>query len=185
MATGTSAVPQSTTWKIDPAHSAAEFKVRHMMVSNVKGHFGGITGTVTLDEADITKSTVEAVIDVATINTREPQRDADLKGENFLHAEKFPTLSFKSTGITRKGAGALDVTGDLTIRGVTRQVTFTVDGPTPPTKDPWGNIRVGLSATTKINRKDYGLVWNAVLETGGVVVGDEVAITLDVELLKS
>lgn len=184
MATGTTAVPQSTIWKIDPAHSAAEFKVRHMMVSNVKGHFGGITGTVTLDEADITKSSVEAKIDATSINTREPQRDTDLKGENFLHTEKFPILGFKSTGIVRKGAGALEVTGDLTIRGLTRSVVFEVEGPTAPVKDPWGNVRVGLSATTKINRKDYGLSWNAVLETGGVVVGEEVAITLEVELLK-
>jgi len=185
MATATTPVPQSTTWKIDPTHSVAEFKVRHMMVSNVKGHFGVLSGSVTLDEADITKSSVEATIEAASINTREPQRDTHLKSEDFLHVEKFPALTFKSTGIARKGAGALEVTGDLTIRGVTRSVVFDVDGPTAPTKDPWGNVRLGLSATTKINRKDYGLVWNALLETGGVVVGDEVTITLEVELLKA
>jgi len=185
MATGTTVVPQTTTWKIDPAHSVAEFKVRHMMVSNVKGHFSGIAGSVTLNEADITQSTAEATIEAASINTRETQRDTHLKSEDFLHAEKFPTLTFRSTGIARKGADALQVTGDLTIRGVTRSVVFDVDGPTAPTKDPWGNVRVGLSATTRINRKDYGLVWNALLETGGVVVGDEVTITLEVELLKA
>jgi polyisoprenoid-binding protein YceI len=185
MSTGTTAVPQTSTWKIDPAHTEAEFKVRHMMVSNVKGHFSGIAGSATINESDITKSSVEATIEVGTINTREPQRDADLKSENFLHAEKFPSLSFKSTGIARKGADGLEVTGDLTIRGVTRSVVFAVDGPTAPVKDPWGNTRVGLSATTKISRKDYGLNWNAVLEAGGVVVGDEVAITLEVEFLKA
>ena len=184
MATAGTVVPQATTWKIDPAHSVAEFKVRHMMVSNVKGHFRGLTGSVTLDEADVTKSSVEATIEAASIDTREPQRDTHLKSEDFLHAEKFPSLTFHSTSIARKSAGMLEVTGDLTIRGVTRSVVFDVDGPTPPTKDPWGNLRVGLSATTKINRKDYGLNWNAVLEAGGILVGDEVAITLEVELLK-
>lgn len=185
MATGTTAVPQITTWKIDPAHSVAEFKVRHMMVSNVKGHFSGITGSIALDEADITKSTVQATIEAASINTREPQRDSHLKSEDFLYAEKFPTLTFQSTSISRKSARALEVTGDLTIRGVTRSVVFDVDGPTDPIKDPWGNVRLGLSATTKINRKDYGLNWNAVLEAGGILVGDEVTITLEVELLKA
>jgi len=185
MATGTFAAPQTTTWKIDPAHSVAEFKVRHMMVSNVKGHFSGITGTVTLDEADITKSNVAASIEVASINTHEAQRDADLKSENFFYADKFPTLTFQSTGVARTSPGTLEVTGDLTIRGVRRSVVFEVEGRTASAKDPWGNIRVGFSATTKINRKDYGLTWNALLETGGVVVGDEVAITLEVELLKS
>jgi polyisoprenoid-binding protein YceI len=184
MATGTTAAPQATTWKIDPAHSVAEFKVRHMMVTNVRGQFSGITGSITLDEADIAKSNVEATIEAASLSTREPQRDAHLKSEDFLHAEKFPTLTFQSTSIARKGEG-LEVTGDLTIRGVTRAVVFDVDGPAAPAKDPWGNIRIGLSATTKINRKDYGLNWNSVLEAGGVLVGDEVTITLEVELLKA
>ena len=179
------AAPQAVTrWTIDPAHTVAEFKVRHMMVTNVKGHFSGITGSVILDESDIAKSSVEASMEAASLNTREPQRDAHLKSEDFLHAEKFPTLSFKSTRIARKGDG-LAVTGDLTIRGVTRSVVFDVDGPTAPAKDPWGNFKVGLSATTKINRKDYGLNWNAVLEAGGVLVGDEVSITLEAELLKA
>lgn len=184
MATGSAAVPQTTTWNIDPAHSVAEFKVRHMMVSNVKGHFSGISGSVTLDESDITKSSVAATIQAASVDTREPQRDTHLKSEDFLHAEKFPTLTFQSTSIARKGDG-LEVRGDLTIRGVTRSVVFDVDGPTAPTKDPWGNFRVGLSATTKINRKDYGLIWNGVLEAGGVLVGDDVTVTLEVELLKA
>jgi len=185
MATASTVVPQTTTWKVDPSHSVAEFKVRHMMVSNVKGHFSGIAGSVTIDESDIARSRAEATIEVASIDTREPQRDTHLKSQDFLHAEKFPTLTFKSTGIARKGAGALEVAGDLTIRGVTRRVVFDVDGPAAPAKDPWGNVRIGLSATAKIDRKDYGLNWNAVLEAGGLLVGDEVTITLEVELLKT
>jgi len=185
--TNAAATPQasSTTWKIDPAHSAAEFKVRHMMISNVKGQFSGIKGALTLDEADITKSRVEATIDAATINTREPQRDADLQGANFLEVEKFPTLSFVSSHLTRTGPVELEVTGELTIHGVSRPVVFNVEGPSAPLKDPWGNTRVGLSATTKINRKDFGLNWNAVLEAGGFLIGDEVTITLEVKLLKA
>jgi polyisoprenoid-binding protein YceI len=128
---------------------------------------------------------VEASIEVASINTRDDQRDAHLKSEDFFHAEKFPRLSFKSTRITRRGNGELAVAGDLTIRGVTRNAVFTVEGPTPPAKDPWGNTRLGLSATTKINRKDFGLTWNGALETGSILVGDEVTITLDVQFVRA
>jgi polyisoprenoid-binding protein YceI len=183
----TLATPQTavTTWNLDPVHSVAEFKVKHMMISNVKGQFATVTGALTLDEADITKSRLEASIEVASINTRDDQRDAHLKSADFFHAEKFPRLSFKSTRITRRGNGELAVAGDLTIRGVTRNVVFTVEGPTPPAKDPWGNTRLGLSATTKINRKDFGLTWNAALEAGSVLVGDEVTITLDVQFVKA
>jgi polyisoprenoid-binding protein YceI len=183
----TLATPQTSTatWSIDPAHSSAEFKVKHMMISNVKGQFAKVTGSLTLDESDLTQSNVKASIDAASIETRDTQRDAHLKSADFLHAEKFPTLSFTSTRIRLVRDGELGVEGDLTIRGVTRKVVFTVDGPTPPTKDPWGNTRVGVSATTKINRKDYGLTWNAALETGGILVGEEVTITLDVEFIKA
>ncbi len=185
--TSASAIPQSTstTWNIDPAHSVAEFKVRHMMITNVKGQFSGIQGSLILDEADITKSRVEASIDATSINTREPQRDAHLKSADFLDVEKFPTLSFKSSHVARGGVVELEATGDLTIHGVTHTVVFNVEGPSAPTKDPWGNTRIGLSATTKINRKDFGLNWNAALEAGGFLVGDEVTITLDVELVKA
>jgi polyisoprenoid-binding protein YceI len=181
------ATPQTavSTWKIDPAHSVAEFKVKHMMISNVKGQFAKISGVLTFDESDLTKSHIEASIEAASINTREEQRDAHLKSADFFHVEQHPTLSFKSTRITQKGDGELSVAGDLTIRGVTRPVVFSVEGPTPPAKDPWGNTRIGLSATTKINRKDYGLTWNAALETGGILVGDEVTITLDVQFVKA
>jgi polyisoprenoid-binding protein YceI len=183
----TQAVPQTatTTWNIDPVHSVAEFKVKHMMISNVKGQFPTVSGVLTLDQVDHTKSHVEASIGVASINTRDAQRDTHLKSEDFLHAEKFPTLTFKSTSVTRTGNGILAVAGDLTIRGVTRNVVFTVDGPTSAAKDPWGNSRVGISATTKINRKDFGLTWNAALETGGILVGDDVTITLDVQFVKA
>jgi polyisoprenoid-binding protein YceI len=174
----------TTTWNIDPVHSIAEFKVRHMMITNVKGQFPAIRGTITLDENDVTNSRVESSIQADSINTREADRDTHLKSADFLHVEKFPSLTFASTHITRAGDGELEVEGDLTIRGVTRKVVFDVEGPTPPGKDPWGNIRIGLSATTKINRKDFGLIWNAALETGGILVGDEVTITLDVEAVK-
>lgn len=182
----TPAAPQTTTstWKIDPVHSGAEFKVKHMMISNVKGQFTAVTGVATLDEADVTKSRIEATIDAASINTRDVQRDAHLKSADFFDVEKFPTLSFKSKRVARAGDGELAVTGDLTIHGVTREVTFDVEGPTLPAKDPWGNTRVGVSATTKISRKDYGLTWNAGLETGGFLVGDDVTVTLDVEFVK-
>ena len=177
--------PTTTTWNIDPVHTMAEFKVRHMMITNVKGHFTGVTGVLTLNEQDITKSHVEASIDAASINTREADRDTHLKSADFLDVEKFPKLTFTSTRVTRTGEGELQVEGDLTIHGVTRKVVFTVEGPTPPGKDPWGNMRIGLTATTKINRKDFGLTWNAALETGGILVGDEVTITFDVEAIKA
>ena len=185
----TTAIPQTTTstttWSIDPAHSVAEFKVKHMMIANVKGHFSKVVGVLIHDESDRTKSRVEATIEAASIETRESQRDTHLKSADFLHVEKFPTLSFKSTDIKVADDGELKVQGDLTIRGVTRKVTFAVEGPTPPTKDPWGNTRIAISATTKINRKDYGLTWNAALETGGILVGEEVAITLEAEFVKA
>jgi len=181
------ATPQTavSTWNIDPVHSVAEFKVKHMMISNVKGQFAKVSGVLNFDETDLSKSHVEASIDAASINTREEQRDAHLKSADFFHVEQHPTLSFKSTRITQVGDGELKVAGDLSIRGVTRNVVFTVEGPTPPAKDPWGNTRIGLSATTKINRKDFGLIWNAALETGGILVGDEVTITLDVQFVKA
>jgi polyisoprenoid-binding protein YceI len=174
-----------TTWNIDPIHSVAEFKVKHMMISNVKGQFTGVSGVLSLDESDVTKSRVEATIDAASINTRDPQRDGHLKSADFFDVEKFPTLSFKSTRVERNGDGEVAVSGDLTIHGVTRNVVFAVEGPTPATKDPWGNTRVGLSATTKINRKDFGLTWNTALETGGILVGDDVTLTIDVEFVKA
>ena len=177
--------PTTNTWNIDPVHTMAEFKVRHMMITNVKGHFTGVTGVLTLDKQDITKSHVEASIDAASINTREADRDTHLKSADFLDVEKFPKLTFTSTRVARTGEGELRVEGDLMIHGVTRKVEFAVEGPTPPGKDPWGNTRIGWTATTKINRKDFGLTWNTALETGGILVGDEVTITFDVEAIKA
>ena len=176
---------QISTWNIDPVHSVAEFKVKHMMISNVKGHFTGISGVLKLDETDVSNSSVEATIDAASINTRDAQRDGHLKSPDFFHVEQHPTLTFRSTSIKRSGGDELLVTGDLTIRGITRQVVFHAEELTAPAKDPWGNTRIGVSATTKINRKDFGLTWNAALETGGILVGDEITITLDVQFVKA
>ena len=185
MSTATAQPTTATaTWNIDPAHSAAEFKVKHMMISNVKGHFAKVTGTLTLDEFDLSRSHVEATIDASSIETRDAQRDAHLKSADFFDVEKFPSLTFKSTSLRLVKDGELAVEGDLTIRDVTRKVVFSVDGPTPPAKDPWGNTRVGVSATTRISRKDFGLSWNAALESGGFLVGDDVTITLDVQFVK-
>ena len=182
--TGTAPGPKTTQWQIDPAHSAAHFSVRHLMISNVRGEFGKVSGNVVLDSADLTKSTVEVSADTATIDTREPQRDEHLRSADFLGVANHPAITFRSKRITAAGADRFKVAGDLTIRGNTREVTLDVEGPTPPIKDPWGNVRTGVSATTKINRKDFGLVWNALTETGGVVVGDEVSITFEAELVQ-
>jgi polyisoprenoid-binding protein YceI len=178
----TAAAAAVTTWEIDPAHSHAQFKVRHMMISNVKGEFTKLSGVVKVD-ADITQSSVEVTADATSISTRDPQRDGHLKSPDFFDVEHYPTITFKSTKITRTDDG-LELTGDLIMRGVTKPVTFEVDGPTPETKDPWGNIRRGVEATTTVDRKDFGLAWNATLETGGVMVGDKVHITIDAELVK-
>jgi polyisoprenoid-binding protein YceI len=173
-----------STWNIDPVHSAAEFKIRHLMISNVKGHFPKLSGVLTLDEVNPANSSVEATIDVSSIDTRDANRDAHLKSADFFDVEKFPTMTFKSTRVTT-AAGEGTVEGDLTIRDATHSVIFNVEGPTPHTKDPWGNTRVGVSATTRISRKEFGLTWSAPLEAGGVMVGDEVTITLEVEFVKA
>ena len=185
MSTTTPAPGTVTTWKLDPAHSVAEFKVKHMMISNVKGTFTGLSGTLQLDEIDRTHSAVEASIDVNTINTGDAQRDGHLKSADFFDAEKYPAITFKSTNIDSTGGPDYEVTGDFTLRGVTKPVILKVEDVSTPSKDPWGNQRIGLSATTKINRKDFGLGWNAALETGGVLVGEDVTITLEVQFIKA
>ena len=184
MTTAISPTTETTTWTIDPVHSSAEFKVKHMMITNVKGRFTDVKGTLELNGADVTKSKINATIGVASIDTRNDDRDTHLRSADFFDVEKFPALSFTSTRITEAGRGELKVEGDLTIRDVTRPVVFEVEGPSEPGKDPWGNTRIGWSATTKINRKDFGLTWNAALETGGFLVGDEVTISLDVQAVK-
>ncbi|WP_263349833.1 YceI family protein [Acidicapsa acidisoli] len=177
--------PAISTWNLDPVHSVAEFKVKHMMISNVKGQFTSLSGTLTLDEADITNSVVKASIEIASINTRDAQRDGHLKSPDFFHADQFPTMALETTRVAHNADGDLVVAGNLTIKDVTRNVEFVVEGPSVPAKDPWGNIRIGLSATTKINRKDFGLSWNAALESGGILVGEDIIITLDLQFVKA
>jgi polyisoprenoid-binding protein YceI len=172
-----------TVYDIDAAHSAARFSVRHMMVSNVRGEFAKLSGSVVYDPAKPDATTIDATIDAASINTNNEKRDAHLKSPDFFDAAKFPTLTFKSKRAW-KADGVLQVEGSLTMHGVTRDVVLLMEGPTPEQKDPAGNTRIGATATTKVNRKDYGLAWNKVLESGGVVVGEEVAITIDVEAVK-
>ena len=174
-----------TTYTIDPTHSGAHFIVRHMMITNVRGAFRNIKGIVVYDAENPANSSVEAEIEAATIDTREAQRDAHLRSADFLDVEKFPAIVFRSTGIEAAGEGEWKVTGDLTIHGVTRPVVLNVEGPAPEGKDPWGNIRSGASATTRIKRSDFGLTWNAALETGGFLVGDELKIELELALVKS
>ena len=171
------------TYQIDPQHSAAQFKVRHMMISNVKGEFDRIRGTVDLDPADPTTAKIEAVIDVASISTREADRDAHLKSADFFDVEKFPEITFKSTGIVSHASGH-KVTGDLTIHGVTKSVTLESESLSPEIKDGWGFLRRGLTAETQIDRRDFGLVFNMPMDGGGVVVGHDVHITLDLEITR-
>lgn len=181
LAASLTAAPAS--YDIDSSHSNAQFTVRHLMISNVKGSFQKVTGKAVYDASNLQASSLEAVIDVTTINTLEPKRDAHLKSPDFFDVAKYPTMTFRSTKFYKDG-GRLKIAGDLTIRGVSRPVVLDVDGPTAEIKDPWGAYRIGASATTTINRKDFGLTWNAALETGGVAVGEEVKIAIDVELVK-
>ncbi|HEY2646149.1 MAG TPA: YceI family protein [Candidatus Acidoferrales bacterium] len=187
MNTSVTAATQGTKasqWQIDPAHSAAHFSVRHLMISNVRGEFTKLTGSATINPSDITKSSVEVTIDAASVNTREPQRDEHLRSADFFDVANHPTLSFRSRRIESLGDENLKMTGDLTIRGVTREVTFDVEGPTPSVKDPWGNIRAGITASAKIDRKDFGVAFNALTETGAMVVGNEVKISIEAELIQ-
>ena len=168
-------------WNIDPAHSTSAFKIRHLMVTNVNGTFGAPTGTVNIDDKDVTKSSIVAEVETKNINTGNAKRDEHLKSADFFDEKKFPKLTFTSKSIAKAG-DILKVTGDLTIHGVTKEATFDVEGPTAAVKGMQGNLVRGLSATTKINRKDFGLTWNKAIEGGGVVVGEDVAITIDLEL---
>jgi len=174
----------AATWEIDPAHTSVQFAIRHMMVSNVRGEFSKVSGTAEADEKDLTKSKLQATIDAASIDTRVEKRDEHLKSADFFDVAKYPTITFTSKRIEPAGAGHWRVTGDLTLHGVTKEVTLDVEGPTAEVKDPMGKVRAGAQATTKINRKDFGLTWNKALDAGGVAVGDEVTITIDVEATK-
>jgi polyisoprenoid-binding protein YceI len=185
MSTTSTAPGTVTNWKLDAAHSVAEFKVKHMMISNVKGGFTGLSGTLQLDETDYTHSNIEVSIPVATLKTGDDARDGHLQSADFFDTAKFPAITFKSTNIDSSGGANYAVAGDLTIRDVTKSVTLAVEDVSQPSKDPWGNQRIGLSASTKINRKDFGLAWNSALETGGVLVGEEVTISLEVQFIRS
>jgi len=178
------ALARASTWQIDPAHTSVQFAVRHLMVSTVRGELGKAAGSVTLDESDLTKSSVEATVDVTAINTREPRRDEHLKSPDFLDAAKYPTITFKSTKVEKVADDHYKVTGDLTIRGVTKSTVLDVTGSPKPVNDPMGNVKLGGSATTRINRQDFGVSWSKSLDGGGVVVGDDVDITIDIELVK-
>jgi polyisoprenoid-binding protein YceI len=173
----------TTTYQIDPRHSSAGFGVTHLMISTVRGEFHGVTGTVVVDDADISKSTVNVTIDATSVDTREPDRDKHLKSEAFFDVAKYPTITFQSTKVERNADGTLKVTGELTIRGVTKPAVLTATLPKAPIKDPWGLQRTAVSASTKINRQDFGVAWNQKLDSGGVVVGDEVNVSLDVEMI--
>jgi polyisoprenoid-binding protein YceI len=171
------------TYEIDPAHTSVQFSVRHLMISNVRGEFTKLTGKAVGDADKPTAATVEATIEAVSIDTRNEKRDEHLRSPDFLDVAKFPTITFKSTKVEKAGDG-WKLTGDLTLHGVTKSVVLDVTNVTAPTKDPWGNTRIGASATTKINRQDFGITFNKVLDGGGVMVGDELAITIDVEVMK-
>jgi polyisoprenoid-binding protein YceI len=178
------AAAATSTWQIDPAHSAAQFAVKHLAISTVRGAFTSLKGTVQFDDKDITKSSVDVTIEVNSVDTRQPDRDKDLRSDHFFDAEHFPTITFKSKRVEQVSPGKLKITGDLTIHGITKEVGLDVDGPTAPVKDPWGNQRMAINATTKINRQDFGVKWNATMDNGGVVVADDVSITIDAEMIQ-
>ena len=173
----------TTTYKIDPRHSSAQFAVTHLMISTVHGEFHAVNGTVIFDDSDVSKSSVNVTIDATTVDTREPDRDKHLRSADFFDVANHPTMSFVSTKVEPADSGKLKVSGDLTIRGVTKPVVLEVSVPKAPIKDPWGMQRTAVSGSTKINRQHFGVAWNKNLDSGGVVVGDDVDITLDVEMV--
>jgi len=172
------AAAATSTWQIDPAHSAAQFAVRHLAISTVRGAFTKVNGTIQLDDKDITKSTVDVTIDVNSVDTRVADRDKDLKSDHFFDADHFPTITFKSKRVEQVAPGKLKITGDLTIHGITKEAVLDVDGPTAAVKDPWGNQRVGVSASSKIIRQDFGITY------GPGMIGDEISITIDAEMIQ-
>jgi polyisoprenoid-binding protein YceI len=173
-----SAAAQAATWQIDPNHSSAQFSVSHLGVSTVRGAFTKVSGSAKFDPSDVTKAALDASIDANSVDTRVEMRDNDLRSPNFLEVQKYPTITFHSKQVKAAGAGKLQITGDLTIHGTTKEVVLDVDGPSSPIKDPWGNQRIGASASTKINRKDFGV------NGAPGVVGDEITITIDAELIQ-
>lgn len=179
----TATAPVLTAWTIDATHSQVGFAVKHLMISTVRGRFAGVTGTVEIPEGDYASATADVIIDAASIDTREDRRDAHLRSADFFDVERFPTLTFKSRRVQAVKGDSFQLVGDLTIRGISREVVLDVDVEGFQ-KDPWGGQRAGFTASTKINRKDFGLTWNQTLETGGLLVGDEIKISIEVELLQ-
>ncbi len=176
---------QAVSWHIDPLHSSAQFSVRHMMISTVRGQFGGVKGSILYDPKNPGATTVEATIDCSTVNTGEAKRDADLKTAEFFDVKKYPVMTFRSKRVEAAGAGKLRMSGDLTINAVTRPVILDLEGPTAPIKDTQGREKIGVSGETKISRKEFGILYNPILESGGVTVSDEVKIILEIELIKN
>ncbi|MEQ1886179.1 MAG: YceI family protein [Bryobacteraceae bacterium] len=180
----TPAVSAAIAYAIDTAHSQAQFKVRHMMIANVRGEFSKVTGAVQFDESNPAAATVQVTIDATTVTTHDEQRDQHLKSSDFFDVARYPRITFESTSVTASGANSYQVVGELTIRDETRPVVLRVEELTAEQKDPWGNLRRGARAKTRINRKDFGLEWNLALEAGGFLVGDEIDINIDVELIR-
>jgi polyisoprenoid-binding protein YceI len=176
---------QPASWRIDPLHSSAQFSVRHMMISTVRGQFGGVKGAITYDPKNPAAFTVVATIDCATVNTGEPKRDADLKSAEFFDVKRYPVMTYKSKKVAVVSPGKLKVTGDLTINAITRQVILDLDGPTAPIRDTNGRQKIGVSGTAKVSRKEFGILYNPIMESGGVAVSDEVKIDLEIELIKN
>jgi polyisoprenoid-binding protein YceI len=170
----------TSDWQLDPAHSAAQFAVKHLAISTVRGAFTKVAGTVQFDDKDVTKSSVDVTIDVGSVDTREPNRDKDLRSDHFFDVDHFPTITFKSKRVEKIADGKLKVTGDLTIHGVTKEAVLDVDGPSAPIKDPWGNQRMGVNASTKISRQGFGVGANY----GAAIVGDDISITIDAEMIQ-
>ena len=176
---------EENSWRIDPNHSGAHFSVRHMMISTVRGEFTGVTGSVIYDPKDPTRDSVEATVDCSTVNTGVAKRDAQMKTADFFDVAHYPVMKFKSKRFEKAGEGKLKITGDLTINAITQEVILDVEGPSAPIRDPRGNEKIGLSASTQISRKKFNIIWNEVMESGGVAVADEVTISLDLELIKN
>ena len=176
---------QAVSWRIDPLHSSAQFSVRHMMISTVRGQFGGVKGAMLYDPKTPTAASVEVTIDCSTVNTGEAKRDAELKTAEFFDVQNYPVMKFKSKSVEAAGTGKFKVTGDLTINAITRQVVLDLEGPTPPVRDPQGREKVGVSGVAKVSRKAFGILYNPLMETGGVVVSDEVSIVLEIELIRN
>jgi polyisoprenoid-binding protein YceI len=174
-----------TTYQIDPAHSSVSFSIRHMMISNIRGAFQAVKGTITFDPANLAASSIHTEIDVNTVNTLDAKRDEHLKSPDFFDAAKYPTITFVSKKVEKKGDDEYKVTGELTLHGVTKEIVLSVEEVSPEATDPYGNVRIAAAVKTKINRKDFGFTFSGTLDTGGVLIGDEVKIEMDIQAIKT